>query len=133
MKRAAGKSHCPINFTLEILGDQWSLLVMRDMLLYGKRRYKDFLESDEKIATNILSNRLATLEENGVIEKMCEQYLPTQKGLELLPLLTEMALWGSRFDVKTAAPKDFARWARNDPERFRKEVKGLAKENSSLS
>ncbi len=120
MKRAAGKSHCPINYTLEILGDSWSLLIMRDILLFGKRRYKEFLESEEQISTNILADRLARLETQGIIGKMCEQYLPTQKGLDLLPVLTEISLWGVRYDAKTAAPGDMPKWAKTNPQRFRK-------------
>jgi len=130
MKRASGKSHCPVNYTLEILGDQWSLLIMRDMLLFGKRRYKEFMESDEKIATNILADRLAKLEEQGIIEKMCEQYLPTQKGLDLLPILTELAMWGAKYDKKTAAPKKFSEWAKTNPEQFRKAMQRTHKSST---
>ena len=129
MKRASGKSHCPVNYTLEILGDQWSLLIMRDMLLFGKRRYKEFMESDEKIATNILADRLTKLEEQGIIQKMCEQYLPTQKGLDLLPMLTELAMWGARYDKKTATPQELAEWAKTNPAQFRKAMQRTHKDS----
>jgi len=123
MKRATGKSHCPINFTLESVGDSWGLLIMRDILIFGKRRYKEFAESEEKISTNILADRLKLLEQNGIIEKMCEQYLPTQKGLELVPLLIEFALWGAKHDSKTASPKHLMRLAKTNPAQFRKAMR----------
>ena len=127
MKRAAGKSHCPINYTLEILGDSWGLLIMRDILFFGKRQYKEFIESEERISTNILADRLKLLEKNGVIEKMCEQYLPTQKGLELIPILTEFALWGSKYDAQTSAPRMLVNLAKTNPIQFRKAMQDFPK------
>src|SRR5688572_33394671 len=112
MKRGAGKSACPINFTLELFGDPWSLLIVRDIVFSNKRRFKEFLESEERIATNVLVDRLAKLQQNGIIEKMCEQYLITEKGLELVPLLTEMIAWGAKHDPETAAPKHLVKLAR---------------------
>lgn len=126
MKRSVGKSHCPINFCLEIVGDQWSLLIMRDILIFGKSTYNDFLNSDEKISTNILADRLEKLLNWEIIEKQPNRtYRPTQKGLELTPILTEMGLWGVRYDKETDAPAPFKDWAKNDPATFRKNfVKG---------
>jgi DNA-binding HxlR family transcriptional regulator len=123
MRRPRGRSHCPINFTLELVGDSWSLLIVRDIMFERKRRYKDFLESPEGIATNILADRLAKLERYGIIEKLCDEYYLTRKGLDLLPVLTEMIGWGSRHDPKTAAPQRLVDLAHNDPARFRKAVK----------
>jgi DNA-binding HxlR family transcriptional regulator len=126
MKRQIGKSHCPINFTLELIGDPWSLLILRDIILLKKCRYKDFLSSPEKIATNILADRLAKLESYGIIEKMCESYLVTEKGRDLLPVLIELSAWGSKYDAQTASPKKFADWAKQDIKKYRKEMEKLA-------
>ena|SRR2546430_12777360 len=131
MKRATGRSHCPINFTLELFGDPWSLLIVRDMVFSNKRRFKEFLESEERIATNVLVDRLARLQQNGIIEKMCEQYLITEKGLDLLPLLTEMVAWGAKHDQKTATPKRLARLARSNPAKFRREIKKMGASTAS--
>ena len=126
MKRSPGKSHCPINFTLELLGDNWSLLILRDIHLFGKRRFKDFLESEEGISTNILADRLGKLERSGILEKVHGLYQPTEKGLDLLPLLIEMSLWGAKYDPNTSAPPEFVMWAKSDPEAFRKGVEEIA-------
>ena len=69
MKKVAGRSTCPISITLDILGDKWTLLVIRDLMLGGKRTYGEFLQSPEKIATNVLADRLTVLEETGIVEK----------------------------------------------------------------
>jgi len=98
---------------------------VRDMVFSNKRRFKEFLNSEERIATNVLVDRLARLQQNGIIEKMCEQYLITEKGLDLLPLLAEMIAWGAKHDPKTATPKRLARLARSDPARFRREIKKM--------
>jgi DNA-binding HxlR family transcriptional regulator len=126
MKRGLGKSHCPINFTLELLGDPWSLLIVRDIMFFKKRRYKDFLRSAENIATNVLADRLVKLEKYGVIEKLCEAYYLTEKGFDLLPVLTEMSAWGSKHDPETAAPKQLVKLAQSDREKFRKEIEAMA-------
>ncbi|HRD78698.1 MAG TPA: helix-turn-helix domain-containing protein [Hyphomicrobiaceae bacterium] len=108
------RSHCPINFGLEIFGDKWTLLVLRDLLLKGKRSFKEFQSSEEGIASNILAERLARLERTGLVtsarvESDSRQihYLPTTDCRALLPLLVEMAYWGARHDPRTAAPEDF--------------------------
>jgi DNA-binding HxlR family transcriptional regulator len=94
------RSGCPLNTSVEILGDRWSLLIIRDMMLRGFRSYKEFLSSYEKIATNILADRLRNLEKHGVINKQRDSkdgrkviYRLTAKGIELAPVLTEMVLW----------------------------------------
>lgn len=94
------RSTCPINCSLELVGDKWTLLIMRDMLLHNKRTFKEFSSSDEGIATNILSNRLAMLEEHGIITKnkmpdnrRVNIYAPTNRGLDLIPIVLELALW----------------------------------------
>lgn len=97
------RSGCPIASTLDIVGDKWSLLIVRDMLFQGKRTFKDFSSSSEKIAPGILSARLKWLEDNGLITKQklpANQkeniYLLTEKGIELTPIITEIILWSDR-------------------------------------
>lgn len=98
------RSDCPINFALEIFGDKWSLLIVRDIVFVGKNTYKQFLDSEENIATNILSTRLKTLEEMGIIQKHYDPtrktktkvvYGLTQRGAELIPILVEIMLWSA--------------------------------------
>lgn len=95
------RSHCPISIMLELLGDRWSLLILRDAILLDKRRYGDFLASPEGISTNILANRLKQLESSGILEKFPDPsdgkaslYIPTERGLGLLPILVEAMRWG---------------------------------------
>ena len=96
------RSGCPLNVSVEMLGDRWSLLIIRDMMLRGSRTYKEFLESDESIATNILADRLRKLEAYGIITTERDRsdgrklmYLLTAKGIDLAPVLTEMVLWAA--------------------------------------
>lgn len=108
------RSGCPINFGLEIFGDRWSLLILRDMLMQGKCRFGEFAQSEERIATNVLTDRLTRLEKAGlVIRKRDEddgrqvRYAPTDAGRSLLPVLVEMAYWGASHDPETDAPAAF--------------------------
>jgi len=96
------RSGCPLNASVEILGDRWSLLIIRDMMLRGFQSYKKFLDSYEGIATNILADRLRKLEQHGIIatEKDLSDgrkviYVLTEKGMDLAPVLTEMVLWAA--------------------------------------
>ena len=75
------RSACPINMALEILGDRWSLLIVRDLMFMGRRQFGDFLAADEKIATNILSNRLACLARDGIIESLAGRKRPAPGSL----------------------------------------------------
>lgn len=114
MKRAENKSHCPVNFALETFGDNWSMLIIRDIVFWGKKTFGEFLKSSEGIATNILTARLAHLEKKGILvkgphetDKRKEVYSLTEKGLALVPILLEMAGWSAQFDPETVAPKQF--------------------------
>jgi DNA-binding HxlR family transcriptional regulator len=96
------RSGCPLNASVEILGDRWSLLIIRDMMLRGFRSYKEFLGSYERIATNILADRLRLLEGHGIISTHRDPadgrkviYQLTHKGMDLAPVLTEMVLWAA--------------------------------------
>jgi DNA-binding HxlR family transcriptional regulator len=97
------RSDCPVNFAVETLGDKWSLVILRDIIFWGKRSYGEFLKSDEKIATNILAGRLEYLEREGLIEKIPhatdrrkEIYSVTELGLELVPMFVEMIAWSAK-------------------------------------
>lgn len=119
MRGMRKRSTCPISHTLDLLGDQWSLLVVRDLMFKGKRRYRELLTSDEGIATNILADRLRTLVAQGFVNKTRNEtdrksyvYRLTQKGRDLAPILLEMILWSGRHDpgtVVSAAYMDMAR------------------------
>jgi DNA-binding HxlR family transcriptional regulator len=96
------RSGCPLNASVEILGDRWSLLIIRDMMLRGFQTYKEFLGSYERIATNILADRLRRLEAHGIISTEQDPldgrkliYSLTPKGIDLAPVLTEMVLWAA--------------------------------------
>ena len=94
------RCNCPFTSALDVLGDKWILVIVKQMLIEGKETFKDFTESDEAIATNILSAKLKLLEEVGIIlktkrpgNKKTNLYLLTEKGLALTPLLVELAIW----------------------------------------
>jgi DNA-binding HxlR family transcriptional regulator len=96
------RSGCPLNASVEMLGDRWSLLIIRDMMVCGSRTFKEFLESYEKIATNVLADRLNRLERYGIIAAHPDPsdgrkriYLLTEKGIDLARVLTEMVLWAA--------------------------------------
>lgn len=121
MKPKVPKSHCPVNFALEIFGDKWTLLIIRDLLFYGKKYYGDFINSEEGISTNILADRLNLLEKEGFVHKLDDEehgskyvYQPTQKAIDLIPMLLEMILWSAKHDPATAAPKEFVAKLKRD-------------------
>ncbi|MEN0003513.1 MAG: helix-turn-helix domain-containing protein [Bacteroidota bacterium] len=114
MKKNIPRSDCPISFALDFLGDKWSLLVIRDLIFDGKRFYKEFLQSKEGIATNILSDRLKKLEQAGLVtskvyEKLKTQkvYSLTQKGKDLIPVLVEIILWSAKHHEGLAVTEAF--------------------------
>lgn len=97
------RCNCPFTSALDILGDKWMLVIVKQMLIEGKETFKDFTESEESIATNILSSKLKLLEEVGIIiktkrpdNKKTNLYLLTDKGLALTPILVELALWSDK-------------------------------------
>ena len=111
------RSSCPIAGALDLLGDRWTLLVVRDLVFYGKRRFADFLVSPEGIATNILAERLERLERGGLVERRRyqespprDEYHPTAACLELVATLRELIRWGQRHVPGTAQrpPKSVA-------------------------
>lgn len=114
MAKSEPRSYCPINLSLEIFGDAWTLLVLRDLMFGGKRHFRELLASDEGISTNILADRLARLVEHGLLTKADDPthkqkaiYSLTEKGIELLPIIVQIGAWGSRWvpdAVKLDAP-----------------------------
>jgi DNA-binding HxlR family transcriptional regulator len=114
MKRRHRKSDCPVHFALEVFGDAWTLLIIRDLLLKGRTTYGDFLHAEEGIATNVLADRLVRLQQDGVIERHGNGYRLTPKGIDLLPILLEIIAWSAKHDPKTAADRRFVRRLRRD-------------------
>lgn len=102
-KKGVARSECPVGLSLDIWGDRWSLLIIRDIMFFDKHTYREFLESPEKIATNILADRLLHLEETGLIRKDVYPgskskffYRLTDIGIDLLPMMVETQLWYDR-------------------------------------
>lgn len=122
------RSRCPLNASVEMLGDRWTLLIIRDMMLRGSKSFKEFLESHEGIATNILADRLRRLEEHGVIEALADpadgrklNYALTEKGIGLAPVLTEMVLWAAEYENTGNAP--LVKAMRKDKAGFNREIR----------
>ena len=123
------RSNCPIHFALELFGDRWSLLLVRDIVLFGKHTYGEFLRSKEQIATNVLAARLALLEREGILhktpyatDKRKDVYTLTEKGLDVIPLLLDIVVWSATYDPETDAPKNFVERIRADKEQLIKEI-----------
>jgi DNA-binding HxlR family transcriptional regulator len=120
---AKRRSGCPLNASVEMLGDRWSLLILRDMMLRGFQSYKEFLQSYEGIATNILADRLKKLIAHGIITTQKDPsdgrkvtYVLTAKGLDLAPVLTEMVLWAAKHEETGNQP--LVRQMQKDKEQF---------------
>lgn len=102
------RSHCAVNYGVEIFGDRWSLLIIRDIVFAGKKTYGEFLKSEEGIATNVLASRLAFLEEQGILwrapsptDGRKDFYTLTEKGLDLVPILLNVVVWSAKYDSKS--------------------------------
>jgi DNA-binding HxlR family transcriptional regulator len=122
------RSDCPISLALETFGDRWSLLILRDLLLRGRKHYQELLNAEEGISTNLLADRLAHLAKLGIISKTTDRenkkqyiYAPTKKGLDLLPILLELYRWSLRYDSRVDKTKPIAR-------RLEKDTEGLLRE-----
>jgi len=125
MKDSKKRSDCPVSCSLDIWGDKWSLLIVRDLMFAKQCTYGDFLKSEEKIATNILASRLQTLEKNEIISKSDHPdskakvlYKLTQKGIDLLPLMIEINLWAEKYYDLPADRKAMLKEVKKDKEKF---------------
>ncbi|MNJ90819.1 HTH-type transcriptional regulator YodB [compost metagenome] len=119
------RSDCPISSSLDIWGDKWSLLIVRDLLFSIQCTYGDFLKSEEKIATNILATRLQMLESNGIITKLNHPdskakvlYQLTEKGIDLLPIMIEIHLWADKYSTIPPERNEIIKELKNDKEAF---------------
>jgi DNA-binding HxlR family transcriptional regulator len=138
-KKFKRRSDCPVSFALDIFGDKWSLLIIRDLMFKNKATYGEFLSSEEKIATNILADRLEMLECAGLIKSKVDpgkrsryNYELTDKGIDLVPVLLEIVLWSATHDKKTAAPKEFVERAKYDRDNFIRELKELHRKKKGI-
>ncbi len=134
---AKHRSGCPLSISLDTFGDRWSLLVIRDLMVRGFRRFKEFQESGEGIATNILADRLRRLEAAGIITAEAEEmdrrrvnYRLTEKGIDLAPVLLELLLWGVRHE-DSGAPSDLIAFMEQNREGFLAEVRRRWQERDS--
>jgi DNA-binding HxlR family transcriptional regulator len=123
------RSACPINLVLEMVGDHWSLLILRDMMFKGHKSYQAFLRSEEGIATNILADRLQKLESLGLITKTADTedarrfiYALTAMGANLAPLLVDMTLIGIEVYPDSYFPKDQVEKMRRNPQAFARDL-----------
>jgi len=138
MAKQKRRSDCPINFALELFGDRWTFLIVRDMMFKGKHYYGEFLQSEEKIATNILAERLSLLEKAEIVVKIVDPahgskliYNLTQKGIDLLPLLIEIIMWSAAYDKDTAADVRFINRVKRDKAGMLKQISSRLKEELS--
>jgi DNA-binding HxlR family transcriptional regulator len=130
------RSDCPISSSLDIWGDKWSLLIVRDLLFSMQCTYGDFLKSEEKIATNILATRLQMLESNGIITKLNHPdskakvlYQLTQKGIDLLPIMIEIHLWADKYSTIPPERNAIIKELKNNKEAFLKSYTKLLKKH----
>jgi DNA-binding HxlR family transcriptional regulator len=105
MKTIERRSTCPINYTVEIFGDKWMLLLLRDLMFNGKNSFLEFRASDEKISSAVLTEKLNILLNEGIVSKVTSPknaskflYLLTDKGIELVPVMVEFLDWGARYN-----------------------------------
>lgn len=138
MKEIKKRSDCPVSCSLDVWGDKWSLLIVRDLMFAKQCTYGDFLKSGEKIATNILASRLLTLEENGIISKSEHPdskakvlYKLTDKGIDLLPILIEINLWAEKYFNISAQQKEMLKEVKRDKAEFIKTATKELRKGSS--
>ncbi|MBL7818830.1 MAG: helix-turn-helix transcriptional regulator [Saprospiraceae bacterium] len=137
MKNLKQRSECPISCSLDVWGDKWSLLIIRDLMFAKECTYGDFLKSDEKIATNILASRLQALEENQLIVKLDHPdskakvlYKLTQKGIDLLPIMIEINLWAEKYFTIPEERKGMLEEVKKDKDGFIKSMSEDLKNHS---
>jgi DNA-binding HxlR family transcriptional regulator len=109
------RSRCPIAYSLDVLGDRWTLLILRDLAFKNRRYFQDFLGASERISSNILADRLRRLERWKLIERHADpadgrriRYFLTDDGLDLIPILIEITIWGSKRHPDPTVPVERA-------------------------
>jgi len=127
--RQKRRSDCPVSLSLEVLGDRWSLLIVRDLMVRGFRTFREFERSGEGIATNILADRLRKLEAGGIItaeldsqDRRRVSYRLTEKGIDLAPVLLELLIWGTRHE-RRATPSGLSELMAKNREQILAEVR----------
>ncbi len=130
MKRIGRNPLCPVNVAVEIVGDPWSLLVVRDIVFYGKQTFGEFLAGDERITTSVLADRLAMLVREGIltksrsrVDRRREHYALTPKGLAFIPALVELANWGVTYGSDVTANPFWIGKSRDDPRALNKLIR----------
>lgn len=128
------RSGCPISCSLDLLGDKWILLIVRDMVMMRKRYFKEFLASSEGVATNMLTNRLNRLEGGGIISKQPDPknrrqiiYTLTEKGVALIPALVELMCWRAIYDRASNVGRDGALRIQQDKQYKQRVIRELTK------
>lgn len=128
-KRKNMRSDCPVSYALDFFGDKWTFLIIRD-LVDGKKFYKDFLNSKEGIATNILSDRLKKLEANGIVVwqvyeklKTKKEYSLTEKGKDLIPILIDIIVWSDKHQTGLDVRPNLIDKAKNDRDELIAEIR----------
>lgn len=133
MRRRQRKSDCPVHFALEVFGDAWTLLIIRDLMFKGKTTYGQFLLGGEGIATNVLADRLLRLEEDGIIQKQSQGakvlYRLTPKGIDLAPVILDIIEWSAKYDPQTAAEPEFIRKLNRDRTGLEAEIREALRVN----
>lgn len=121
---------CPIRFGVGVFGDRWTLLVLRDLMFKGKARFGEFGDPEERLATNILADRLKKLEAAGMVTKSRDPnkgtqniYRLTEKSIDLLPVMLALINWSETYDQKTGVPRDFIRGLRKNPKAFERRLR----------
>ena len=130
MKQIEFRSMGPISSALDLIGDKWSLLIVRDMMFFNKKYFTEFEKSSEAISSNILSNRLVKLCEQGIVTKSADPknkkkyiYKMTEKGIDLLPTMVEIILWSDEYLNISNEAREFAASLRNQKEGIIKQLK----------
>ncbi|WP_341524068.1 helix-turn-helix domain-containing protein [Pseudomonas sp. G.S.17] len=135
------RSHCAVNYGVEIFGDRWSLLIIRDIIFVGKKTYGEFRKSEEGIATNVLASRLVFLEQQGILSRAPSPddgrkdfYTLTAKGLDLIPIVLTIVLWSAKHDSESYVRRREAFVARlsQNPMQVSEEVKALVRNGGCI-
>lgn len=135
------RSHCAVNYGVEVFGDRWSLLIIRDIVFACKKTYGEFLKSEEGIATNVLASRLAFLEGRGILwrapspdDGRKDFYRLTEKGLDLIPLVLDIVLWSAKHDPQSYVRhrEDFVARLAHNPVQVGEEVKALVRDGGCV-